>query len=166
MRSGIEERIGRNSAQRRPPVIPDDMRAPRGTTTPRHRPTNPAVGRQNSTDRPTRAGPVTTSDGTASRNPAGATSSGGASGGAAGTSMGAASFFTNIMRVVKPGRGNGLVRIQNCNNSLFSGRFACPTRKAVTLSPVRTLPLPPDACACWWRPCGVTWDTAPKQSGY
>ena len=43
VRSGIEERISQNSAQRRPPVVPDDMRVHRGTTTPRHRPTNPAT---------------------------------------------------------------------------------------------------------------------------
>ena len=24
--------------------------------------------------------------------------------------------------------------------------------------------LPPDAFACWWRPCGVTWDAVPEQS--
>ena len=34
------------------------------------------------------------------------------------------------------------------------------------LSQVRTLPLPADAFACWWRPCGVTWDAVPKQSWY
>ena len=43
VRSGIKERISQNSAQRRPPVVPDDMRVHRGTTTPRHRPTNPAT---------------------------------------------------------------------------------------------------------------------------
>ena len=36
---------GANRIQRRPPVVPSDMRVPRGTTAPRHRPTNPAVGR-------------------------------------------------------------------------------------------------------------------------
>ena len=41
----IEERISHNGAQRRPPVVPDDMRVPHGTTTPRHRPTNSAIGR-------------------------------------------------------------------------------------------------------------------------
>ena len=26
--------------------------------------------------------------------------------------------------------------------------------------------LTPDALACWWRPCGVTWDAVPEQSWY
>ena len=39
---GIEEPISHNSAQRRPPGVPDDMRVPGVKTTPRHRPTNPA----------------------------------------------------------------------------------------------------------------------------
>ena len=59
----------------------------RRATVPR---TQPSVG-QNSTGRPMRAGPVTTSDGAAGRNPAGATSGGGASGGAAGAGAGTAS---------------------------------------------------------------------------
>ena len=45
---------------------------------------------------------------------------------------------TTIMRVVKSGRGSSLVRIHHCNNSLFSGRLACPTRKAVTITVPRT----------------------------
>ena len=40
--------------------------------------------------------------------------------------------------------------------------MSCPSqqrhRTGCRLSPVRTLPLQPDAFACWWRPCGVTWD--------
>ena len=39
------------------------------------------------------------------------------------------------MRVVKPSRGNSLLRVHHCNNSLFPARgrrLACPTRKAVT----------------------------------
>ena len=34
----------------------------------------------------------------------------------------------------------------------------------VTRSLVQTLPLLPNAFACWWCPCGVTWDAAPEQS--
>ena len=47
---------------------------------------------------------------------------------------------------------------------------SCPSRErhriGCSRSPVRTLPLPPDAFACWWRPCGVTLDAVPKQSWY
>ena len=108
VRSGIEERISHKSAQRRPPVVPDGMRVPRGTTTPRHSPTNPAVGRPVEQHRPSY------SDGAASRNPASATSGGGAGGG-----PGAA------------GRVNSLVRIHHSNSSLsFPARVACPARKA------------------------------------
>ena len=33
-------------------------------------------------------------------------------------------------------------------------------------SPIRILPVLPDAFGCWWRPCGVTWDAVPEQSWY
>ena len=33
-------------------------------------------------------------------------------------------------------------------------------------SPVRTLPLPPGAFACWRRPCGVAWDAVPEQTWF
>ena len=44
VRGGIEERISRNSAQRRSPVVPHDMRVLCGPAMLRQRPTNPAVG--------------------------------------------------------------------------------------------------------------------------
>ena len=48
-----EGRISHNSAQRRPSVVPDDMRALRGTTMPRyHRPADQAVGRPVEPHRP------------------------------------------------------------------------------------------------------------------
>ena len=52
--------------------------------------------------------------------------------------------IATIMRVVKPCRGNSLVRVRPCrNSSLFPGRSACPTREAVT-------PLP-SGCPVHWQ---------------
>ena len=31
---------------------------------------------------------------------------------------------------------------------------------------VQILPLQPDVFACWWLPCGVTWDAVPQQSWF
>ena len=39
-------------------------------------------------------------------------------------------LYLSIMRVVKPGRSNSVVRVHHYKISLFSGRLACPTRKA------------------------------------
>ena len=44
--------------------------------------------------------------------------------------------------------------------------MSCPSwqrhRTGCRLSPVRTLPLPPDAFECSWRLCSVTWDAVPE----
>ena len=45
--------------------------------------------------------------------------------------------------------------------------MSCPGRQGhrtrCRQSPVRTLPLLPDAFACGWRPCSVTWDAVSEQ---
>ena len=82
--------------------------------------------------------------------------------------------FATIMRVVKPGRGNSLVRVHHCNNSLSSGRFAGPTRTRKAVTPTWTVGLDSEVTAelgtskhcqcasalpgslsyCLWRPGG------------
>ena len=47
-----------------------------------------------------------------------------------------------------------------------SCRVLSESHSACCRSPVRTPPLPRDAFACWWRPCGLTWDVVPKPLWY